>query len=71
MKSDSNTLLDDVLALPVNKRIEVVEKLLQSLDMPNKQIEEVWAKEADSRVESYYDGRLDSLSADEVLKKYK
>lgn len=71
MKSDSNTLLDDVLALPVNKRIEVVEKLLQSLDMPNKQIEEVWAKEADSRVESYDDGRLDSLSADEVLKKYK
>ncbi|MFC3120183.1 addiction module protein [Agaribacter flavus] len=71
MKSDSNTLLEDVLALPVNQRIEVVEKLLQSLDMPSKQTEEIWAEEADSRVESYEDGRLGSLAAEEVLQKYK
>ncbi len=71
MNSNSDSLLNDVLALPVNERIEVVEKLLQSLDVPNRQIEEVWAREADIRVENFDNGRLDSVSAEDVLKKYK
>ena len=71
MKPDSNSLISDVLSLSVNERIEVVEKLLESLDAPNQEIAEVWAQEADNRIEHYEKGALDTVSVEDVLKKYK
>lgn len=59
------------LSLPVTQRVELVELLLASLDSPDKTIDNLWAKEAESRIDAFEAGKLKSISLDKVLSKYK
>jgi len=45
--------------------------LITSLDKPDKNIDKLWAKEAESRLEAYKQGNLKAISLEEVLSKYK
>lgn len=51
------------LALSTNERVALVEQLLQSLDAPSEEINEIWAKEADARVSAYEKGEITSKSS--------
>ena len=61
----------NALSLPVTQRVELVELLLASLDNPDKEIDQSWVKEAESRVDAFEEGKLKSISLDRVLSKYK
>ena len=61
----------NALSLPVTQRVELVELLLASLDSPDKAIDKLWAKEAESRIDAFEAGKLKSISLDNVLSKYK
>ncbi len=61
----------NALSLPVTQRVELVELLLASLDSPDKAIDELWALEAESRIDAFEAGELKSISLDNVLSKYK
>lgn len=67
----SKELIDEALALSTNQRIALVETLLESLDAPNAEINEIWAKESDARVLAYENKQVNSKPVSEVLKKYK
>ena len=69
MSKIANTLLNQALELSPVERADVAEKLLFSLDNPDSKIDELWAKEADIRVEVYNDGSLEAVSADDVFTK--
>lgn len=71
MTQISKELINDALALSTNERVALVEQLLQSLNAPNDEINEVWAKEADARVLAYENNEISSKPFAEVLKKYK
>ena len=71
MAQISKNIVDDALSLSTNQRVELVEKLLESLDAPNSEINNIWAKEADDRVRAYENNVTSSKSISEVLKKYK
>lgn len=71
MAQISKNIVDDALSLSTNQRVELVEKLLESLDAPNSEINNIWAKEADDRVRAYENNEISSKSIYEVLKKYK
>lgn len=71
MTQISKELVNDVLALSTNERVALVEQLLQSLDAPNDEINEIWSKEADARVLAYEKNEIHSKPSSEVLKKYK
>jgi len=62
-------LLKDALALEAPKRVELVDKLLASLDQPDKAIDALWAAEAERRIDAYDRGEIKSASAYEVMKK--
>ncbi|MGK0306254.1 MAG: hypothetical protein ACI8UG_002009 [Gammaproteobacteria bacterium] len=64
-------IVDDALSLSTNQRVELVEKLLESLDVPNSAINNIWVKEAEVRVRAYENNEVSSKSISEVLKKYK
>ncbi len=51
-------------------KLQLVEKILASLHPIDKEIETVWAKEAEARVEAYEKGVLSTVSADEIFAKY-
>jgi putative addiction module component (TIGR02574 family) len=61
----------NALSLPVTQRVELVELLLASLDTPDKTIDELWAKEADSRIDGFESGKIKAVSLENILSKYK
>ena len=67
----NKAILNDALALSVNERVELVDRLLESLDAPNEEINKIWSTEAESRVKAYDEGKIAAQPASEVLKKYK
>ena len=64
-------ILKEALALAPKNRASLVEKLLASLDQPDKAIDELWTEEAESRIDAYEAGNLKAISAEQVFGKYK
>ena len=70
MNVESNQILERALKLSDTDRAILIEQLLASLDKPDEAIDELWAIEAESRVESYRAGHMRSVSLEQVLAKY-
>ena len=52
-----NEILKGVLTLKPEQKAELVDKLLSSLDKPDKEIDELWANEAESRIDAVRTGQ--------------
>jgi putative addiction module component (TIGR02574 family) len=65
------SILNQALELSASERVDFVEKLLFSLDSPDTNIDAIWAKEADARIEAYDRGEIETVSATEVFYKYR
>ncbi len=55
---------------PLDK-LQLIEKILNSLNQPNKSIEEIWAKEVENRVKAYNSGLISVVREDDVFRKYR
>lgn len=64
-------ILKVILALKPIQRAEIVDKILASLDQPDKDIDELWKIEVESRVEALAQGKMKTVSLEEVLGKYR
>jgi putative addiction module component (TIGR02574 family) len=53
MTQINRNIVEDVLSLSMNERVELVEKLLENLDTPNADLNAIWAQESDARIEAY------------------
>ena len=60
----------DVSPLKSLDKLQLVEKILMSLNPIDKQIETIWAKEVEDRLEAYDKGLLSTVSAKDVFSKY-
>jgi putative addiction module component (TIGR02574 family) len=70
MAALNETLLRDVLALPLELRTELVNKLLESLNVPvEPDIEHAWAEEAEKRLEEINSGKVRTIPGEDVFKK--
>lgn len=69
--ADPNEVLKEALALRPAEKVELIDKLLLSLDKPDKDIDELWAREAESRIDAYDQGKIKAVDLETVLKKYK
>lgn len=70
MTIQSEKLLSDALNLPPIERAEMVEKLLASFDFASRtEIDKLWEREAESRLDAYERGELKAISAQEVFGK--
>jgi putative addiction module component (TIGR02574 family) len=67
----SNNLLKEALALKPVEKADLIDKLLSSLDKSDKEIDKLWSKEVENRINAYDRGEARVLSLKEVLKKYK
>lgn len=66
-----NEILRDALNLPPAEKAELIDKLLSSIDKPDKEVDELWAKEVEDRIEAYEQGKMKALTLSEVLEKYR
>uniref|UniRef100_A6W2I7 Addiction module protein n=1 Tax=Marinomonas sp. (strain MWYL1) TaxID=400668 RepID=A6W2I7_MARMS len=71
MTQINRNIVEDALSLSTSERVELVEKLLESLDAPNAELNAIWARETDARIEAYEKKQLNSKPLSEVLSKYK
>jgi putative addiction module component (TIGR02574 family) len=67
----SKEILKEALNLPFTEKAELIDKLLSSLDNPDKEIDELWAGEAEDRIDAYEQGKIKALTIQEVLEKYR
>lgn len=56
--------------LPPAERAKLVERLLESLDKSDPEIDRAWAEESERRLETVVDGTVRGRPAGEVLAKY-
>jgi putative addiction module component (TIGR02574 family) len=62
-------LFDEAISLPVEVRTQLVDKLLQSLNPTQTEIDNIWAKEAENRVEEIRTGKVKTVSGKQVFEK--
>jgi putative addiction module component (TIGR02574 family) len=66
-----NKILKEALNLKPAQRAELIDKLLCSLDKPDREIDDLWAKEAESRIGAYDREKIKVITLEKVLEKYK
>lgn len=62
-------LFDEAVSLPVEKRTELVDKLLRSLNPTQDKIDELWAEEAERRAKEIREGSVKTIPGEEVFGK--
>lgn len=62
-------LFDEASSLPVELRLRLVEKLLRTLNPTQKEIDKLWVKEAEKRVEEIRSGKVKTIPGEKVFKK--
>lgn len=55
-------------SLPSDLRIQIVDKLLKSLNLCQKDVDDLWAEEAEKRVEELRSGRIKSIPGELVFR---
>ena len=60
-------ILEEAIALQPIEKAELVDSLISSLDKSDSALDQLWAKEAESRLTAYKKGELKSLSINEVF----
>ena len=70
MSTTADKILYDALNLSPAERAALVEELLSSLDKPEPEIDELWAKEAEARIDAAERGEVKSVPASQVFGKY-
>ncbi len=60
-------LISEVISLPTDIRTLLVSKLLESLNPSIREIEELWATEAEQRVDNIKKGKVKTVPGDDVF----
>ena len=69
--ANTDNIFEEASALSPFKKAQLIDKLISSLDKPDKEIDELWAKEAEDRIDAYDQGKLKAVSLEKVLQKYR
>ncbi len=64
------SIYDEAMVMQPLEKVQLIDKLLMSLDIPNQTIEQQWNDEAEDRLKAYSNGKLKTVSMKEVFDKY-
>ncbi len=63
----SKELLKKALELKPQEKILLLEGLIESLDEPDKNIDQIWTEEAEKRLIAYREGKIKGVSYREIF----
>ena len=69
LKTDDLMSMAD--SLPIDLKTQLINKLLNSFNPSQKEIDELWAKEAEKRVEDIKTGKVKPVDGEEIFKEIK
>lgn len=67
----TNELISMIESLPIDIKTMLIEKILNSLHPSQKEIETLWTKEAEKRVDEIKAGKVKPIPGDEVFNEIK
>lgn len=68
MSANSEQILQEALALPLQERAHLIEQLLATFQAPpDPALDQLWANEAHDRLEAYDRGELEAVDVEEVF----
>ncbi len=67
----TDNIFKEALKLTPSEKAKLIDKLISNLDKPDKEIDELWAREAEDRLDAYDQGRIKAISLEKVLQKYR
>jgi putative addiction module component (TIGR02574 family) len=70
MTTTAEALSAQAAQQPPAERIEVVERILDSLDQPDALLEALWTEEANDRMAAYRRGEIKAVALIDVIAKY-
>lgn len=70
MPVSAKTLSAQAIQLPLEKRLALVDELLDTLDVPDATLDALRAKEAASRPAAYRRGEVQAMALSDVIAKY-
>jgi hypothetical protein len=70
MATQADKLVTEIRALPDEEKLRVLDAILTDLDKPDLEIDQVWAEEARKRWSRYKAGHLQTVSYEELMRKY-
>lgn len=68
---NTDNVFKEALRLKPSDKAQLIDKLISSLDKSDKVIDELWAKEAEDRIDAYNSGKIKLISLDKILEKYR
>ena len=63
----TNEIIQEAINLKPQEKYLIIESLILSLNVPDKDIEKIWIEESQKRLEEYKKGNLKTLSFEEVF----
>ena len=63
-------IFSEVSSLNSTEKLQLVDKILLSLNPTNNGVDKVWEEEAEERITAYGEGRVSTIDEQNVLKKY-
>jgi putative addiction module component (TIGR02574 family) len=70
MATTNDRVIEEALSLPADVRLNLIEKLLISLNLPiDEEIDRLWAEEAERRVSQIEKGKVKLVPGEEVFTK--
>jgi putative addiction module component (TIGR02574 family) len=68
METTTDRVVEEALSLPADARLSLVDKLLASLNLPiDKEIDRLWAEEAERRVSQIEAGEVKLVPGEQVF----
>jgi putative addiction module component (TIGR02574 family) len=67
----TDNIFKEALTLSPSEKAQLIDKLISTLDKPDKEIDELWGKEVEDRIDAYDQGKIRAISLDKVLQKYR
>ena len=64
-------IFNEISPLKPVEKLQLIDKILNSLNPSDKKLEDIWAKEAEDRIEAYDKGLISIVNEDDVFSKYR
>ena len=64
-------LLSEIESLPIDMKTELIDKLISSIHPSQKEIDVLWAEEAEKRVDEIKSGRVQTIPGEQILSEVK
>ena len=66
---NTREFIDEAISLPVEERARIVDSLLQSLNMPEPELEKKWIHTARRRMRELEEGSIEAVPGNEVFER--